>query len=141
MISLCVYVLFCSFVECMHYFAIWAYAFCQNVGECMSLMELRELVSEMGGKLARKRADGKYSTSTNQKRRKAALQPRVSKKVQLPARFSLRHFVTAIINVGASFFLGKSTRATFPCPPPPPSTAPLRCLVTFNLASCCRHAA
>ena len=36
----------------------------------MSLAHLRELVNEMGGKLARKRADGQYISTSNAKRRK-----------------------------------------------------------------------
>lgn len=42
----------------------------QAVNECMSLAELKALVAEMGGKLARKRKDGQYVTSSNAKRRK-----------------------------------------------------------------------
>ncbi len=56
-------------------------AIAQKISECMSLMELRELVNELGGKLARKRLDGVYTTASNFKRRKDAAGPRITRKV------------------------------------------------------------
>ena len=42
----------------------------QGVNECMTVSELRTLIDELGGKLARKRVDGAYVSTSNSKRRK-----------------------------------------------------------------------
>ena len=53
----------------------------QGVNECMSLAELRLLVDELGGKLARKRKDGQYVSTSNAKRRKKIISM-ISKKAR-----------------------------------------------------------
>ncbi len=48
----------------------WRVTVDQGVSECLTLQQLRALITEMGGKLARKRADGVYVSNNNAKRRK-----------------------------------------------------------------------